>query len=173
MKTTIIGLNYFFVAIGMAVLLSACDPCEGVVCDYGTCANGVCVCEDGYERRNTDCNPLHERYVNPEDSAVTATLIVTDANGISRSYNNIGYVFTASKTEPYQFTLTKFNFLNNNNITFEIDPTNFSKLIPGTATTAINETYSYTGRKVGGDVILKIIDTRTTFVYDITYTRDS
>jgi hypothetical protein len=171
MNSTILGFKYFFVAISAALLISACNPCEGVVCDYGTCANGQCVCEEGYERKNTECKPLHERYVNPEDSAVIATLVVTDANGTSRSYNNIGYVFQTSSDNPFQFTLANFNFLNNNNITFEINPANYSLLIPGTTTTAINETYAYEGRKEDGEVILKITDTRTTFVYDVRYTR--
>lgn len=170
MKTTITGLKYSFVALCAALLLSACNPCEGVVCDYGTCANGICVCEDGYERDNTDCKPLHERYVSPEDSAVIATYVVIDASGGRRTFNNIGYVFETTKDAPFQFTLTNFNFLNDNNITFEINPTNYSMLTPGTATTGIGKSYAYEGSKTGNEVNLKITDTGTQFTYLINYT---
>ncbi|MGH1335180.1 MAG: hypothetical protein ACRBFS_03565 [Aureispira sp.] len=171
MKTTITGLKYFFVALFAALLFSACNPCEGVVCDYGTCANGICVCEDGYERKNTDCKPIHERYVDPEDSAVIATYVVIDANGGRRTFNNIGYVFETAKDAPYNFTLTKFNFLNDNDITFEIDPTNYSVLVPGSMTTGIGKSYSYEGSKTDDTIMLKITDTATQFTYIVTYTR--
>lgn len=171
MKTTITGLKYFLVVSCIALIFSACDPCEGVVCDYGTCGNGICVCEDGYERRDTECLPINERYVNPEDSAVIATYVVIDANGGRRVYNNIGYVLQASKDAPYSFTLTNFNFLNDNNITFEISPTNYSILVPGNVTTAIGKSYAYEGSKTENDVNLKITDTSTQFTYLITYQR--
>lgn len=171
MKTTITGLKCFFVGLCAAVLFSACNPCEGVVCDYGTCANGMCVCEEGYERKNTDCKPLHERYVNPEDSAVIATYTVIDANGGSRTYNNIGYVFQTSKDAPYVFTLTNFEFLNNNNITFEIDKNNYSILVPSSVTTSIGKSYSYQGSKTNGVVELRVVNTATQFTHIIKYSR--
>lgn len=172
MKTIITGLKCFFVALCIALLFSACNPCEGVVCDFGTCANGICVCEKGYERKKIECKPLHERYVNPEDSAVIATYVVIDTSGGRRTYNNIGYVFQTTKDAPYNFTLTNFNFLNDNNITFEINPTNYSMLVPGTVTTSIGKSYAYQGSKTAGVVNLKIVDTRTQITYLVNYRRD-
>lgn len=54
------NLIKFFSFAALVVFATACtpDPCKDVVCgDHGTCEEGLCICETGYEQ-NTDglCN---------------------------------------------------------------------------------------------------------------------
>jgi len=45
----------FAFLISFIFLVSACkDPCKEVNCNFGTCLDGTCLCDDGYEGANCD-----------------------------------------------------------------------------------------------------------------------
>ena len=122
-----------FTLMGALAVIS-CDPCSGVVCNNGSCSNGTCICEDGYERNNSSCVAVNKLYIGT--GTVSATIIEVDVAGNSITRNNIAYTLTASDTDPYMFTLEKFNNLIKNDITFTISPSNYEIVEAGTTVTA-------------------------------------
>lgn len=47
--------NIFALSFFLLLLTSSCkDPCKEVNCNFGTCLEGTCLCDDGYEGVNCD-----------------------------------------------------------------------------------------------------------------------
>lgn len=136
-----------FTVLG-AMLVAACDPCAGVVCNNGNCSNGTCVCIDGYEKSGTTCVAINVGYIGSTGS-ISATVTTTDSNSVAQTTNGVGYTLTASPTDPYTFTLMTFNNTTDNNITFTISSTNYDLIPSNTLTTVAGKTYTVSGAKVG------------------------
>lgn len=50
-------LQFLFSAILLCLMFSCSDPCDDIACgDNGTCDDGTCICETGYE--GTNCETL-------------------------------------------------------------------------------------------------------------------
>jgi hypothetical protein len=48
-------LAVMIMAFGLMITAQSCkDPCKDVECNFGTCDEGTCLCEDGYEGTNCD-----------------------------------------------------------------------------------------------------------------------
>lgn len=155
--------------LAAAVVFVACDPCDGVVCDNGTCSNGTCVCEPGYERSQTECLPVNRRYVAKSDSTISASLLVVDGQGNSNNFSNIGYTFTVEDNKPLEFTLKRFEFIADNDIVLQINPTKYNVLAGGTTVTAAGRSYTYSGGRVGSQVQIQIVDVQLQKTSTITY----
>lgn len=138
-----------------------------LVCNNGTCSNGTCVCEPGYERSNSSCFAINKSYIG--SGTATGTLVTVTSNGNSITTNNLGYKFTASSTSPYVFTLVAFNGLTKNDISFEINSSNYDLLIAGSTMTGAGNSYTYSGAKVGNQIQLNIKDTATQTTYTVSY----
>jgi hypothetical protein len=154
-----------FTLLGALAVVS-CDPCSSVVCNHGTCDDGTCVCEAGYEEYNSDCIAVNELYVGA--GIVTATVLVDVAGNIT-TMNNVTYNLMASGTDPYMFTLEKFSGLIKNDISFTISASNYELIEPGATTTGAGNTYTYSGAKVGSQVQLTITDSSDGTKYTLSF----
>jgi hypothetical protein len=154
-----------FTLLGALSVIS-CDPCSGVVCNNGTCSNGTCVCEDGYERNNSSCVAVNELYVGT--GTVTAKTVAVDAGG-NATTSTRDYDLIASATNPYVFTLVKFNGSVKDDISFTISPTNYDIVLAETGVTAAGNSYSFYGARVGSQVQLTITDTSDQKVYTVSF----
>ena len=164
MKTLMNSFAGLALTLLSALAVISCDPCSGVVCNNGTCSNGTCVCEEGYERNNSSCIAVNKIYVGTGE--VRATVVSLNAGGNTTTRTNVGYTLTASGTDPYAFTLEKFNNLVKNDIPFTINSSNYDVIEAGVVVTEAANSYSYEGKKVGSQVELTIVD----HSYGVTYT---
>jgi hypothetical protein len=168
MKTLMNSFAGFALTLMSALTVISCDPCSGVVCNNGTCSNGTCICEEGYERNNSSCVAVNKLYVGT--GTVSATVItVNDISGASTTASNIAYTLTASETDPYMFTLERFNGLIKNDITFTISPSNYEVVQLETGLTGAGNTYTYSGAKVGSQVQLTIKDAAAEKTYTVSF----
>lgn len=170
MKKLINSLAIFiFAIIGITAFSSCSENCSTIVCDNGACGNGMCVCNAGYEKKNTACIGVNVRYIS-EDSALTATVVRTDSNGtVLATQNNIAYDIIPSSESPYMFTLKKFNTFPNNDVVFTIKNNNYSIVQETTVTTAAGYIYTVSGSKTGSTITLVITDVVSKLTYTLTY----
>lgn len=166
MKTWMNSFAGFAFTLLSTLMVISCDPCSSVVCNNGTCSNGTCVCEDGYERNNSNCIAVNQLYVGT--GSVNASIVVVDVTGNSTT-NNVAYTLTASSTDPYVFTLVAFNGLIKNDISFTISSSNYDVITAGTVLTAAGNNYTYSGAKVGSQVQLTIVDTSDQKTYTVSF----
>lgn len=171
MKKLINSLAAFMLAVLGITTFNSCADCSTVICNNGSCSNGICVCapNSGYEKKGTGCVGVNLNYISV-DSSFTTTITRVDTNG--NSYPplvNVAYEVIPSSVSPYVFTLQKFNGLNNNDITFTIKSNNYTELLSQTVVTATGNTYSVSGSKTGSQITLSITDIAQGIIYTLTY----
>lgn len=167
--------NFFllFGFIGFTYFFNSCDdPCSGVICDDGNCSNGVCVCNEGYQRKSLGCISVARLFMNV-DSTASATWLAVDSNGNANpTINNVLLEFMPSSVDPYTFKLLTFGGFNGNDILFSVSNTNFSIIPEATVSTDAGNTYLVSGARTDTQVQLSIRDESNKTVYTLSYTTD-
>lgn len=168
---TCLQLICFVFAVGF--IFTACEePCSGVVCEGGTCSNGICVCDEGYTRKNLGCISIARLYMNV-DSTASVMWASTDGNGNDNpTLNNVLFEFAPNPSDPFQFDLLRFGGFNGNDITFNVTPTNYSLIITDTVTTNAGNTYAVSGNRANNEVELSIVDQGNNYSHHLTFTTD-
>ena len=159
MKNT--KLNFLFTAaIAALVFLSGCkNACKDVDCNNGTCVDGTCTCDAGYQ--GTACDVMH----NAKFVGVYALVQSCDTNGSTSSYD---VTITASATNPSSITL--FNIeeeptpgingvINDDGVSFTIAPQSIGTTAYGTVETTQDATTDVDGNSI--NLTYKVIITST------------
>lgn len=156
----------FFLSSFFAIALSACDPCASLVCDNGTCSNGACNCDTGYVLDNKNCIGVNMEYVGT--GTANATQLWVDNMGDTTNPANATLTLSASTTDPYVFTLLRFNNIIKNDLVFNVSTNSNGLLTPKLINTIAGSTYNISGEKVGSQVTLVISEPNGT-TYTLKY----
>ncbi|MCP4440594.1 MAG: hypothetical protein GY810_16735 [Aureispira sp.] len=114
---------------GIALLLSfmACDtdPCRDVVCgDFGTCVEGICICDAGYEQDSTGrCDVImRDKFLGSYSSVETCN------SGTNDSYTN---TISESTEGVSRITISNFYNFTTNTVKATVDGANLTMRIKG------------------------------------------
>lgn len=99
------------------VMTSSCDPCSGIVCTDGTCSNGICICEPGYDKLNGECIPISSDYASEEWHGTQ--IHYSWAWGVDTQV--VTYTIEPSAINPNQIVLKGFLGYIQNDLPFSID----------------------------------------------------
>lgn len=92
------NLKFGFLALALTTFFwtSCTDPCKDVECNFGTCVEGECACNPGYEGTNCD-EAFNAKFAGTYSNAETC-----DSSTAGPNYN---VVITKSETDPLGLTI--------------------------------------------------------------------
>lgn len=149
MKKMIQTTLLFLITAVAGLLTSSCDHCDGMVCTNGYCSNGMCVCNEGYERKYGECLPLNRIFVGENLSG-------TETNNVTGVSKPVSYTIEASEKDPFEFTLKDFYNIVGNDITFRVDPIRKNEILEQAVSSPFGFVYTVSGSKVGNKLSIQI-----------------
>ena len=117
MKKFIKGILFTLTLFTGGMMTSSCDPCSGVVCTYGNCSNGVCICEPGYKKVGNECVSISSDYAGEDWHGTQIYFSIV----FPSDTQSVAYTIEPSEIKPNQIVLKSFLGYIQNDFPFSID----------------------------------------------------